>query len=220
MRRKTALLSVLLICAWVLSACHAVSVDDSQISIAKPVNEFVSKALGSAHEVIPSIAIPKTASKTMFYPMPKYSLQAGSPVYSAYFANTPDQCKWMGIAGQVFDANGKPVAGIKVIVTGTLNGALINQDGTTVSADDPKVLHTYGPSPYEIQVSSQPIDSQGTLAVQLVDANGNALSRKILVNTYQDCQKNLVLLNFIQVDYRYQYASTIIFHNAAVASSN
>ncbi len=217
MRRKIALLTVLMICAWVLSACHAVGVDESQISIAKPVNEFVSKALGTAHEVVPSIAIPKTASKTMFYPMPKYSLQSGSPVYSAYFANTTDQCSWMGIAGQVFDADGKPVAGVKVNVSGSLNGVLISQQGATVSADDANALHTYGPSPYEVQVGSQPIDSQDTLAVQLVDANGNALSRKILVNTYQDCQKNLVLLNFVQVDYHYQYASTVIFQNAVAS---
>jgi hypothetical protein len=217
MRRKIALLSVLMICAWVLSACHAVGVDESQISIAKPVNELVSKALGGAHDVIPSIAIPKTASKTMFFPMPKYSLQAGSPVYSAYFANTTDQCNWMGIAGQVFDAAGKPVAGVKVSVTGTLNGVLITKEGETVKADDANALHTYGPSPYEIQLGSQPIDSQKSLAVQLVDASGNALSRKILVNTYPDCQKNLVLLNFIQVDYHYQYAFPVIAQNAIVS---
>jgi len=215
MRRKIALLAVLLICAWVLSACHAVNVDDSQVSIAKPVSEFVSKAMGTAHEVLPSIALPKTAGAKMFYAMPKYSLQSGSPVYSAYFANTTDQCSWMGIAGQVFDASGNPVAGVKVSVTGTLNGVLISQQGVTASADDANALHTYGPSPFEIQIGKQPIDSQNSLAVQLVDASGNALSRSVLVNTYQDCQKNLVVLNFIQVNFRYQYLIPIIFQQTA-----
>jgi hypothetical protein len=104
------------------------------------------------------------------------------------------------------------VAGVKVSVTGLLNGVLISQQGVTASADDANALHSYGPSPFEIQIGKQPIDAKSSVVVQLVDAKGNALSRPVPVDTYQDCQKNLVLINFVQVNYQYQYAIPIIYH--------
>jgi hypothetical protein len=43
------------------------------------------------------------------------------------------------------------------------------------------------------------VGSEETLYIQLVDENNAPLSHPYLVQTYEDCQKNLILVNFKQV---------------------
>jgi hypothetical protein len=110
---------------------------------------------------------------------------------SLYDANR--QCAWMGVAGRVFDLQGRPVNGIRVLLRGSLGGRtvqLLSLTGTAVQ---------YGPSGYEFTLSDAPIASSGTLSVRLLDQSDLALSERVVFDTYVDCDKNLLLIDFKQV---------------------
>lgn len=121
-----------------------------------------------------------------------FGVQPGSNVLVANFANDL-ACSWMGVAGQVFDRNRNPLTGITVRVDGQLAGQLFNQDAVTGSAA------RVGPAGYVINLSDRPIASTGTLAVQLWDTAGLPLSDKISFNTSDQCNQNLVFVNWIQI---------------------
>ena len=117
---------------------------------------------------------------------------------AAAVANTvfhPDSnCNWQGIAGQVWDIQGTGLVGYRVHLQGVYNGEAINQITLSGGAQA-----WYGNSGYEFVIGNTPINSTGQLTVQLEDQSGLPLSNKVTVNTYADCSKNLVLVNFQQV---------------------
>ena len=57
----------------------------------------------------------------------------------------------------------------------------------------------YGESGFEFQLGTTPIDSTALLAIQLEDQSFLPISEQIILDTYKDCTKNLVLVNFKQV---------------------
>lgn len=118
--------------------------------------------------------------------------QANNPLYAQNFAHPELGCNWMGIAGQVFDRSGKPLVNVVLVVEGVLNGVAVNGVGLTGANS------AYGPGGYEIQLASSLISSTGSLRITLYNLNGIALSDSILFNTYADCGKALVILNFVQ----------------------
>mgnify|MGYP005818408057 CR=1 FL=1 len=140
---------------------------------------------------IPAMKSMDAASESILAPMP-YWLQSGSPVAIQDFAHPESGCSWMGIAGQVFDANGNPAPNVVVNVGGTLSWINISLLGLTGTTD------VYGPASYEIKISSQPIDSKGTVWVQLSDLSGTAVSHKVNIDTYAACEKNLIIVNFFE----------------------
>ncbi len=103
-------------------------------------------------------------------------------------------CNWMGVAGQVFDLSGAPVSGQQVRVGGSLLGApieLLSLTGVTTA---------YGNNGfYEFTLGEKPVNSTGTLWVQLLDQSGLPMSDKIYFDTYDACEKNLIFVNFKQV---------------------
>ncbi|KAF0110230.1 MAG: hypothetical protein FD147_1779 [Chloroflexi bacterium] len=102
-------------------------------------------------------------------------------------------CEWQGVAGQVVDLQGKPKLQIAVALKGVFNGKTV--DMKTISG-----THTvYGESGYEFQLSNVPIQSSGSLSIQLIDQSFLPLSDKVIFNTYATCDKNLILINFKQV---------------------
>jgi hypothetical protein len=121
-----------------------------------------------------------------------FSVQPGSNVLVANFANDL-ACSWMGVAGQVFDRNRNPLPGITVRVDGQLAGQLFQQDAVTGSAD------RVGPAGYVINLSDRPIASTGTLGIQLWDTAGLALSDRVPFNTSDQCNQNLVFVNWVQI---------------------
>jgi hypothetical protein len=211
---KTVRLVIMLIIVLSLTACHAVNETDSQISLAKPAADILAQAQAKVHEVIPSVSLPlaHSYSRHAFSAMPKYWLQTNNPAYLASFAHPDAGCNWLGVTGQVFDPAGNPVEGINVVVSGTLNGVAVNTTGITGTSK------IYGPGAFEIVLGTQPVDSQGALAAQLVDANGKPISVTVPINTYKDCQKNLTLVNFLEVDNPYQYAFPIISSSSLTAA--
>ena len=102
-------------------------------------------------------------------------------------------CEWLIIAGQVWDLQDAPVRGLTLHLFGELDGYEIDRFALTGSATN------YGESGYEFTLENMLVDSQETLFIQLVDANGIPFSQPYELETFKDCQKNLILVNFKQV---------------------
>jgi len=135
---------------------------------------------------------PKPTNTTVPSDKP-FQVQPNSPVYLQNFAHTDVGCQWMGVAGQVFDLSGKPMLNQVVVVEGFLNNKLV--DSLTLTG----LSTLYGPGGYEIKLGNSAIASTNSLFVTLYDLSGKALSLPVIINTYADCNKNLVILNFQKV---------------------
>jgi len=124
------------------------------------------------------------------------SLAAVSITYEASTVVHPDSaCNWQGVGGQVLDKDNKPLVYQTIQIGGTLNGA--NVTHLTLSGTTPKAL--YGDAGYEIVLGNQPVDSTGTLWIQLFDNSSKPLTDKVYFDTYSDCTKNLVLIIFTKL---------------------
>lgn len=99
-------------------------------------------------------------------------------------------CNWAGIGGTVVDNNGSHVIGTVVVLRGSLDGKLIEQQ--TVSG----INKEYGQSGFEFVLGNAPVATNKTLYVQLVDQSNLPLSDPFYVTTSSDCSKNLVLVRF------------------------
>ncbi len=102
-------------------------------------------------------------------------------------------CDWLVIAGQVWDLQDAPVTGLTLHLFGELDVYII--DRFTLSG----FAEAYGESGYEFRLENLVVDSEESLFIQLVDTNGLPLSHPYPIQTYADCQKNLILVNFKQV---------------------
>lgn len=135
-----------------------------------------------------------TASPTLKPGQFSFVLQQGSPQAIPNVIRTEAGCNWMGVAGQAFSLNKSPVIGLFIQLGGTLNGQVLDtrlsMTGTAVE---------YGQGGYEFVIADQPIASKKTLWIQLLDQSNMPLSDKIYFDTYADCEKNLILINFTQV---------------------
>jgi hypothetical protein len=129
-------------------------------------------------------------------PTPSFSfvLQSGSPEAIPNIYHPESGCNWMGVAGQATSLNGGPAAGLIVQVGGSLNNQLFETRISLTGA-----VPQYGQGGYEIQLADQAIDSKGALWIQLVDVSNLPFSDKIYFDTYSDCKKNLIIINFKQV---------------------
>ena len=106
----------------------------------------------------------------------------------------PDlDCGWLVIAGQVWDLQDAPVTGLTLHLFGELGGFSVDRYVLSGSAK------AYGESGYEFALENVLVNSQGTLFIQLVDTNGLPLSHAYSIQTFNDCQKNLLMINFKQV---------------------
>ena len=123
-----------------------------------------------------------------------FVLHEGDPVAIPNIAHPDLECKWMGVAGKAYNLSGAPIAqGLFVQLGGTLNGLPVDMLGMTGMATD------YGPGGYEFTLGDTPLVSTQTLWVQLFDQAMIPLSDKIYFDTFADCDKNLILVNFSQV---------------------
>jgi hypothetical protein len=119
-------------------------------------------------------------------------VQIGSPVGIPNFAHPDLGCQWLGVAGQVFDSDGTPIKDLVVEFGGSLAGQDMTGLAITGSAS------TYGPGGYEFKLADEPIASSASLWVRVFDLEGSQLSARTNFNTYGTCDKNLILLNFVQ----------------------
>ena len=117
----------------------------------------------------------------------QFTMQNDQPTYVKNFANTAG-CGWMGIAGQVFDLNGNTMLNLLVHI----EGGGLNYDAITGAKKD------YGPGGYELYLGNQAKDTTDVFRVQLRSAQGQPLSDVYVIRTFADCNKNLILVNFVQ----------------------
>lgn len=136
------------------------------------------------------------ATATIYFPFifshfsRAYELQSGTPAYMPDYAHDYAGCNWLSVGGQVFGQS-NPAETYVISVTGTLSGVNIDLMGMTGTA-----LH-FGPNGYEIPLANLPIASNGTLAIQVFDLQGQAVSDLIPFNTAAECSANVVLINFV-----------------------
>jgi hypothetical protein len=102
-------------------------------------------------------------------------------------------CNWAGVAGQVFDLTGTPIKNLILHLEGFWNGAAVSVETLSGSADK------YGPAGYEFVLGTQTLDSTQALWIQVQDAAHKEISARVYFNTYNDCARNLILVNFVQV---------------------
>jgi hypothetical protein len=122
-----------------------------------------------------------------------YKLQTGSPKYARNFAHAEVGCEWSGIAGQVFGPGGAPQSDVVVMVTGDANGTRVDQMGLTGASV------AYGQGAFEVELPDGPVRTYDTIGIQLFDVEGKQLSRFYSFDTYADCTKALVILNFVPI---------------------
>ncbi len=117
-----------------------------------------------------------------------YSLQEGSIGYTTQFAYPDLDCAWMGVAGTVFDAEGNAAEDMIVHVDGPDGFAIDAIAGTRLE---------FGPAGYEVTLANAPIDSDQMYVIQLLDVLGDPVSERYAVTTFDDCDRNLILINFV-----------------------
>ena len=124
-----------------------------------------------------------------------FQVQQGSPSAIAGVDFHPDTgCNWMGVAGQATSLNGEAVRGLFVQLGGSMPDAA-SVDNLAMTGLAPQ----YGQGGFEITLTDKLEASQGTLWIQLLDQQNLPLSERVYFDTYDDCQKNLIIIYFNQV---------------------
>jgi hypothetical protein len=117
----------------------------------------------------------------------EYKKQSMSPAYLPNFAHPESGCNWMGVAGQIFDAEGLPTGGLVIVVEGQINGQFVEALGFTGLAK------VYGPEGYEVVLADRA--QPGVFWLQVFDLNSKPLSNIIEFEMTGDCEQNLALIN-------------------------
>lgn len=142
--------------------------------------------------ILETVEIESTASAKGYY---RYDLKSKPAAIQASIlkpelANAGGECSWMGVAGQVMDVQGSPETGVQVQLGNQVNGQTTSV--TTLSG----TATQYGPAGYEFTISDIPYGSVQNFYVRLLDQQGLALSERIYFDTYEDCDRNLIIITF------------------------
>ena len=136
-----------------------------------------------------TIAVPIEVAATS--PVYSYALQAGSIGYTTQFSHPDEGCNWLGVAGTVYDLQGEPVVEQIVHVEGPSEFWMDSITGSHLE---------YGEAGYEITLGNGPFDSDGDYSIQLLSSLGQPLSEQIALGTFSGCDRNLILVNFVQAE--------------------
>jgi hypothetical protein len=126
-----------------------------------------------------------------------YTLQPMNPHYLGSFSRPDQGCDWLGVGGQIFDKDGVVQKDILIKAGGELAGNPVVEE-LTMPLAEPEIDMAYGPGGFEITLANAPIESYSTAWIQLYSLGGDPLSEQIYLVTYDDCSKNLLLMNFIE----------------------
>lgn len=139
------------------------------------------------------VTTPPTLTPTDAYSNYPFVVYGEITSIEAALMHPAEGCNWQGIAGQVFNTKGAPILYTGVQIGGRFNGRQISEI----------ILTGYGPDyvqyGYEYKLADQPVASDNTLWVRLVDQANLPLSDKVYLKMEGDCAHNLILLNFKQV---------------------
>lgn len=123
-----------------------------------------------------------------------FLVQEGTPVSLPSWAHAELGCNWLGVAGQVFNLAGDPEINLIIEAGGELEGEPVI--GLALTG----LESVYGPGGYEIQLADHAVASQNEVWLQVKSDSGEKLSYPIFVETFNDCNQNLILLNLIEVE--------------------
>lgn len=157
-----------------------------------PASETPAGPTGTPTITLAPSETPTVSPTPTYEPGSRYNIQEGSPTaLDASVFHPEAACNFSGIAGQAFGLDEAPVAGLRVLVTGTWNGESIDKVGLTGAAS------AYGSgSYYEVVLGDQAIASDDTLNIVLLNPGGEPISDVYSFDTYASCEQNLVLINF------------------------
>ena len=168
---------------------------------ATPESEYTATSTAKPYTPTPEITAAPTATGTpepTFTPtVVPYSLQLMNPYYLKNFTHDDLGCEWFGVAGQIFDREGKVQKDIVVRAGGEINGSPVIEEMVMPLAE-PDVDLAYGPGGFELTLAVSLADTESEVWIQLFSLEGDPLSDKIYLTTYDDCQKNMILLNFVE----------------------
>lgn len=181
-------LAVLLILLFLMMACAIPSINQ-QILLRTPLPEQDAPTPLSLATATLEVPLLPTAA---FLPQEPFRLRGGVS-YQENFAVPEQGCFWLGVAGQVFDPAGNPLENYVLVIEGSLKGEPVEGVGLTGTTD------AYGLNGYEIVLAYLPVNSAQTLSIVLYDLNGVQLTNAVRFNTYADCTRNLVRIDFEKV---------------------
>jgi hypothetical protein len=115
----------------------------------------------------------------------EYVAMEGTPLYMPY----PDGCGSMFVAGTVTDAEGASVTFMEV----RLGGIFGVESAFSGTAEQ------YGESGWEIDLGQAPTNTTAQVFLELFDPDlEQPVSGKVLFSTFDDCNSNLIMINFVQ----------------------
>jgi hypothetical protein len=175
----------------------------AQATEALATEELVTENTATEDPAIENLATPIISNQDETY---KYTLpvifrgfyfgpQVNTPVYLPNFTHADSGCSWLGVAGQVFGENDIPINGMTVSLSGMINGRTISLNGVTGEAQ------AYGQGGYEIKIANAPFSSSGSLIMILIDGNQTIVANPVPLVTFEDCSKNLILVNYSLIKY-------------------
>lgn len=124
-----------------------------------------------------------------------FVVQPGSPsVINGATFHPNAGCDWSGVGGLATSLNGEAVRGLFVQLGGSMPG-VESLDKLTMTG----LSTQYGPGGFEFTLASELFISEGTLWIQLLDQQNLPLSDRVYFNTYDECEKNLIIIYFDQV---------------------
>ena len=177
-----------------------VSPRDSTWTATTTVEALPTRTKAPTWTLLPEMVTPSnTATATLKPTEGTVTITTTPPPASAnitYWASTeyhPEkECLWMGVAGKVLGTDGKPLVYQIIQMGGTLDGKAVSLF-TLTGAD---AASPYGPSGYELELATHPIASTQTLWIQLLDNTSKPLTGRIYFDTFNACNRNLVMIDF------------------------
>lgn len=130
-----------------------------------------------------------TLSPTLTDEPRKFVAQEGTPSYLPYSGG----CTGLYIAGNITDIDDNPVMLMTVRASGTLGGEDFLIEALSGSNAD------YTVSGWEIKLSDTLLASTGEITVALYRQGGwEPISEEVQIDTFNDCSRNLIVVNFVQ----------------------
>lgn len=120
-----------------------------------------------------------------------FRTQTGGPAYAPNVFHQESGCNWMGVGGQVLGENGAPMQNLVVELGGILSGGKVSMLKLTGTSP------MYGEGGYEFTLADRPLNSDQTLWLQVTDLENTPLSEKVYFSTYEDCNLNMIIINFV-----------------------
>ena len=136
---------------------------------------------------------------------PQYLYQEGAPVFLPNFIVPESGCNWAGVAGQVFDLTGEPVAGLFVKIFGNLEGQPV--EIYTLSGMGEQI----GPGGFEVTLADHLVTAGADMRIQLLDISAEPISPALALPLQANCNQNLTLVNFIFVDLESEIFFPVVF---------